>query len=200
MLTIILFCIALMYTPGPVNLLSLNNGLQSRSAAQAPFALGVAAALCFWFLVVGYAGSSIVNPAMLPWLGILGCGFIVWLAVKVLRSKIDLDAGRRPSSMTFRDGLFMQLLNPKAFMVVLPVTTVQFPAAGVTGPGIALWSAGLALLAFGAPTSYALLGSMLGRRIERPVYFRVFNTVMGLLLLAVAADIAWEHVIVPLSR
>lgn len=199
MLGIILFCIGLMYTPGPVNLLSLNNGLQNRSGAQAPFSLGVSVALCVWFMALGYAGSTLVNETLLPWLGILGCAFIAWLAVKVLRSRVSLEGGKRPSSMTFKDGLLMQLLNPKAFMVAVPVGTVQFPAAGITGAQIALWSVGLALLAFGAPTSYAMMGALLGQRINRPWVFRAFNMVMGLLLLFVAADIAWTHVIVPLA-
>jgi len=198
MLSIILFCIGLMYTPGPVNLLSLNNGLQNRSGAQAPFSLGVAAALCFWFMVVGYAGSTIVDDALLPWLGLAGCAFITWLAIKVLKSKVNLEGGRKPAAMTFKDGLFIQLLNPKAFMVVVPVGTVQFPAAGITGPGIAVWSVLLALLAFGAPTSYAMMGALLGQRVNRPGFFRAFNIAMGLLLLLVAADIAWQHVLIPL--
>ena len=37
MLNIIMFSIGIMYTPGPVNLLSFNNGLRSRLTAQIPF-------------------------------------------------------------------------------------------------------------------------------------------------------------------
>jgi len=200
MLGIIIFSLGIMYTPGPVNLLSFNNGMQNRLAAQIPFSMGVSCSLCAWFLLVGYAGSGLIRGAMLPYLGVLGCGFILYLAWKVLTSGVDLDGQDRPAmSLTFKDGLLMQLLNPKTFMVVLPVATVQFPAAGITGARVALWSVLLALLAFGAPTAYALAGRMAGRRVTRPVYFRVFNLLMGLLLVYVAGDIAYRHVYLPLA-
>lgn len=197
---ILLFAFGIMYTPGPVNLLALNNGLQGRLGAQVPFSLGVAVALFLWFVLVGHAGSGIVSQATLPWIGIPGCAFIVYLAVKIMRSKVDMNGAKRSEGVTtFRDGLLIQLLNPKAFMVVLPVTTIQFPEAGITGAQIAVWSALLALMGFGAPTTYAALGALLGQRINRPLWFRAFNAAMGALLLFVAADMAVRNVILPLA-
>lgn len=58
----------------------------------------------------------------------------------------------------------------------------------------------LAALAVGAPGSYALAGELLGRRICNPAAFRVFNLVMALLLLYVAASIGYEFVYLPLAR
>ncbi len=205
MLNIIIFCFGIMYTPGPVNLLSLNRGLRKRPGDLAPFALGVACALCAYFLLTGYAGGAVVNERVLPYLAVPGCLFIVYLAARVLTSPVAALAPTTPGepkapdfSPTFKDGLFMQLLNPKSFIVVLPVATVQFPAAGITGPGIALWSVLLALLGFGAPMSYAAAGALIGRRVESPRVFRLFNAFMGLLLLYAAGDIAYQNVYVPL--
>lgn len=201
MLNIILFSIGIMYTPGPVNLLSFNNGLQKTMAEQIPFSLGVSCALFFWFMLVGYAGSTIINEAMLPYLGALGCGFILYLAYKVMTSDVDVKNTNRPSTtLTFKDGLLLQLLNPKSFLVVLPVATIQFPAADIAGIQITVWSALLGLLGFGAPTAYCAAGLMIGQRINRPAYFKLFNTVMGLLLLFVAFDIAYQHVYLPLMQ
>jgi len=201
MLNIIMFSIGIMYTPGPVNLLSFNNGLRSRLTAQIPFSLGVSSALCVWFMLVGYAGSTLADQTMQPYLGVLGCGFILYLAWKVFTSRVNLDGPDRPSaSLTYRDGLLMQLLNPKSFMVVLPVATVQFPAADITGVQIAVWSALLSLLGFGAPMAYAVAGMAVGRRVARPAVFRMFNLLMGLLLVFVAFDIAYHHVVLPLGR
>ncbi len=209
MLNIIIFAIGIMYTPGPVNLLSLNRGLRNAPAALVPFALGVACALCLWFLLVGYAGTAIVNEAALPYLGIPGCLFIFYLAYKVLTSPVDIPvatgseapAGREENgfSLTFRDGLLLQLLNPKAFLVVLPVATVQFPSAGITGASVAVWSVLLALLGFGAPMSYAAAGSLLGRRLDAPRVLRLFNLLMAALLVYVACDIAYQHAYLPFA-
>jgi len=201
MLNIIVFSIGVMYTPGPVNLLSFNNGLRNRLTALIPFSLGVSTALCVWFMLVGYAGSTLADQGMQPYLGVLGCGFILYLAWKVFTSSVNLEGLPVPStSLTYRDGLLMQLLNPKSFMVVLPVATVQFPAAGITDVQIAVWSAVLSLLGFGAPMVYAMAGMAVGRRVTKPAVLRGFNLFMGLLLLFVAFDIAYHHVILPLGR
>jgi threonine/homoserine/homoserine lactone efflux protein len=98
------------------------------------------------------------------------------------------------SKLNFRSGLIMQLLNPKALVAILPIVTVQFPAAQITGVSIFLWSFVLSSMAFGAPGSYLLMGARLSRFISQPLYFRALNLSMALLLLYVAMDIAYNHV------
>jgi len=199
MLHILLFCVGIMYTPGPVNLLSLNNGLQRGLTAQLPFCLGVGVAMSVSMMLAGYAGSGLADTAFLPYVALAGCVFILYLAFKVLTSSVNLEPNAADEGVRgFRDGLLMQILNPKSFLVVLPVGTVQFPAEGIHGPAIALWSVGLGMLAFGAPTSWAAAGALIGRRIANPKWFRLFNLAMGLLLVFVALDMAWEQTILPL--
>lgn len=197
MLEILLFSIGVMYTPGPVNIISLNNGMQKNLSAHLPFAGGVAVALCLWFLVGGYAGAAVLDGATLPVVGALGAGFTLYLAWKIMTQDFRVRGGK-VAKLDGKDGFLLQLLNPKTFMVVIPVTTVQFPAAGIRGPGIALWSVGLALLGFGAPTLYAALGALLGNRRGAERYFRWANLALGLLLVAVAVDMGYRQVVLPL--
>lgn len=86
----------------------------------------------------------------------------------------------------------MQLLNPKSYIAILPIVTVQFPAAEIAGSSILIWSLLLSILAFGAPSAYLLIGARLGKRISQPHYFRFLNLSMALLLLYVAGDIAYN--------
>lgn len=199
MLGTILFCIGVMYTPGPVNILSLNCGMQRSPLAHVPFCLGVGAALAFWFTLVGYAGAAVVGGGLLPFIAGLGTCFILYLGWKVVTA--DMDAARTDApvaALDFKDGLFMQLLNPKAFLVVLPVTTVQFPAAGIEGGAVAAWSLALGALSVGAPLSYAAIGAVVSRRMGDMRALRYLNYVMGVMLFIVAADMAFEHVYLPL--
>lgn len=194
MLGILLFAIGVMYTPGPVNILSLNSGAQKRFRAHIPFCFGVANALNFWFLLIGYTGSLVVNDTVLPAIAGAGVCFILYLAYKIMLSEIE-DAGRTESVavLTYKDGLLMQLLNPKSMLVVLPVTAVQFPAAGIEGIWIAAWSLGLGALGFGAPLSYAAFGAYVSRYVRGNTSLRVMNIIMGLMLLAVAVDMGYSH-------
>ena len=93
----------------------------------------------------------------------------------------------------------MQLLNPKALMATLPITTLQFPAAGIHGLSLVVWAFGLALLAAGAPGSYIAIGSAVGSRVKSPTIVKGFNWLMAGLLVAVAISIGIEHVWLPLT-
>ena len=200
MLGILLFSFGVMYTPGPVNILSLNSGMQGRPWAHAPFCLGVACGLFVWFMTVGYVGATFVGGALLPVIAGIGVCFILHLARKIMTAEVGVANGAGAQAvLDFKDGLFMQMLNPKSLMVVLPVATVQFPAAGITGAGIALWSALLGALGFGAPMAYALFGSTVARSIDAGAWLKALNRVMGLMLMAVAADMAYEHIYLVLA-
>ncbi len=194
MLGILIYCIGIMYTPGPVNILSLNIGIQHPPAKHISFCLGVACALFFWFLLIGYTGSTVINGKAMPIIAAAGTCFICYLAFKIIAAEVKTTDENSLSPVGFKEGFLMQLLNPKSFLAVLPVTTVQFPAAGIDGAAIALWSSGLGLLGFGAPFVYAVFGSTVTRHISGSSYFKYFNLVMGVMLLAVAVDMAYEHV------
>lgn len=200
MLAIIAYALGVMYTPGPVNLLGLNAGLNGQARASLGFYLGVGLAMFILFMVFGWAGAAWVRGDMLAMVGALGCGYIFYLAVKIARSSIDLDAVRQaPRVLRFRDGLIMQLCNPKGMIATLPIATIQFPAVGIHGVSLLLWSLGLAVLAVGAPGSYALVGVVLGKRIENPKILKGFSLAMSALLAGVSLSIGYEHVWVPLS-
>ena len=195
MLGILLFAVGVMYTPGPVNILSLNSGAQKQLFAHIPFCIGVASALGFWFLLIGYTGSLIVNETILPLIAVAGVCFILYLAYKILSSKVgDVNRNKTVVVLTYKDGLLMQLLNPKSMLVVLPVTAVQFPAAGIDGGWIAVWSICLGALGFGAPFIYAAFGAYVSRYFKGNTYLKAMNIIMGLMLIAVAGDMAYSHV------
>ncbi|WP_456268709.1 LysE family transporter [Kushneria sp. AK178] len=199
MLAIIVYALGIMYTPGPVNLLGLNMGLHGQARRSIGFCLGVGLAMLMLFLLFGLAGAAWVGPNVLALFGALGCGYILYLAVKIARSSIDPAAlEQAPRPLRFRDGLIMQLGNPKGIIATLPIATLQFPAAGIDGVMLPVWSLGLAALAVGAPGSYAVLGALLGRRLESARLLRGINLVMAALLTWVALSMAREHVWRPL--
>ncbi|SDL97461.1 Threonine/homoserine/homoserine lactone efflux protein [Modicisalibacter muralis] len=200
MLAIVAYALGVMYTPGPVNLLGLNAGLNGQARASLGFYLGVGLAMLILFVVFGWVGAAWVRGDMLAVIGALGCGYIFYLAIKIARSSIDLGSVRQaPRVLRFRDGLIMQLCNPKGMIATLPIATIQFPAVGIHGVSLIFWSLGLAVLAVGAPGSYALIGALLGKRIENPRILKGFSLAMSALLAGVSLSIGYEHVWLPLS-
>ncbi|WP_431025389.1 LysE family translocator [Halomonas sp. H5] len=198
MLEIVAYALGVMYTPGPVNLLGLNAGLNGQARTSLGFFVGVGAAMLTLFLIFGWVGAAWVRGDLLAVVGALGCGYILYLAIKIARSTIDPGAVRQaPRVLQFRDGLIMQLCNPKALVATLPIVTIQFPAAGIQGVALLPWSLGLAILAFGAPGSYALMGAVVGQRLDNPRLLKGFSLAMAALLLGVAFSIGYENVWLP---
>ncbi|GHC16888.1 LysE family translocator [Aidingimonas halophila] len=201
MLEIVAYALGVMYTPGPVNLLGLNAGLNGQARTSLGFYFGVGLAMLLLFVVFGWAGAAWVRGDMLAIIGAVGCGYIFYLAIKIARSSIDLGTARQaPRVLRLRDGLIMQLCNPKGVVATLPIATIQFPAVGIHGISLMLWSLGLAALAVGAPGSYALVGAVVGQRIENPAILKAFSLAMAVLLVGVSLSIGYEHVWLPLSR
>lgn len=198
MADIFAYAIGIMYTPGPINLLGLSSGLNKQTRSHLGFFIGVGSAMFILFVLLGYLGLQVINPQFLPYVSLIGCGYILYIAWKVAKAKVQVSDTSADASLSFFDGLFMQLLNPKALVATLPIATIQFPSADITGAAIVFWSFILAILAFGAPTSYSLAGLVLGKQVSRPGVFYVFNKLMAILLVYVALMIAYEHVLTPL--
>ena len=63
MLEIFIYAFSIIYTPGPVNLLSLNAGLKGHAMASARFCVGVGCAMLLLFLAFGYTGVWLIEPS-----------------------------------------------------------------------------------------------------------------------------------------
>ncbi|ELA6599022.1 LysE family transporter [Vibrio alginolyticus] len=194
MLDIIIYALGVMYTPGPVNAICLNSGIQKQSSIFG-FSLGVSIAMFALFGTVSLIGEALMNDAFLRWTAILGAIYILWLAYNIFFSRVGKVESEPSQSMSLQDGLMLQLLNPKGITVALPIATVQFPSAGITGGYIYVWCAILALLAFGAPTAYYIAGRLIGKKINETNYLAVMNKLMAVLLLFVGLKMGVPPVI-----
>lgn len=194
MLEIILFSFGIMYTPGPVNILSLNQGVNKKFKSMVGFYAGIGVAMLVLFIVIGYTGERIVKKEYLIYISCVGAAYILYLAYKVFKSSIDFNNQANTRTLTFKEGLIMQLFNPKAPLAVLPLATISFPAKGITGVGIALMSLLLATMAGMAPCTYGFLGERFSQFIMNKSVIKVFNRLMAVLLVYVALSILWDHV------
>jgi len=195
MLTILTYAFGIMYTPGPANLLGIHCGLNDKVNAHIGFFIGIGCAMFILFSALGFLGNSFTNPILLPYISLLGCCYIVYIAWKVKGSRVNVSSTPSENKvLSIWDGLFMQLLNPKALLATLPIATIQFPAENIQGNSIVIWSIGLSILAFGAPLSYSLIGLLIGKKLNNPIYFKRFNLFMSVLLVSVAINIGYEYV------
>lgn len=189
-----LYGIGIMYTPGPVNTMGFSLGINKKFKESLVFFVGVGVAMFILFVVYGYTGEKLVKKEYLFYISIIGGCYIIYLAYRIFKAKIELDSQSEKRLVSFKDGFFMQLFNPKATLAALPITTISFPSNEIVGVKILIMSLIFMLLVIGAPSTYCLLGQSFSGFMKNKRTFSVLNKIMAVLLLYVAYTIFRDHV------
>ena len=184
---------AMSFTPGPNTTLSTaiaaNRGLRSAMpfVCSVPVGWGLLLALCALGL-----GAVVVAVPLLGWaVRIGGVAYLLWLAVRIARTRQLGEADAARLDVTFWQGAALQFVNIKAWMLALAIVSGWI--AGRSDPALRFAVVFPVMLAFAFVSNlvYALAGSLLrdwlagpqgtGRRLVW------FNRVMALVLVATAA-------------
>ena len=190
---LLVFCTAMSFSPGPnttlVTALAANHGL--RRALR--FCFAVPAGWTLLMLASGLGLGAVVTGApMLRWaVKLAGAGYMVWLAWKLARTEQLAQVDASLPAVTFLQGVTLQFVNIKAWMLALTLTAGWVVNAGgqpASNPGqrLAIISVVMMLFAFSSNFSYALVGSLLRRWLAQGHRLRWFNRVLALVLLATA--------------
>lgn len=185
---------AVSFTPGPNTTLSTaiaaNRGL--RLAMRFVLAVPVGWTLLLLLSAAGVGALVLAVPA-LRWgvLG-LGVGYMLWLAWRLAGSGALAQADAARLHVGFGQGVGLQFLNIKAWMLALSVS------GGWVG-GQPDWPARLALVlpvmaayAFASNFAYACIGSALRGWLAQGRRLLWFNRVMALALAATALWMLWR--------
>lgn len=191
---IFIYTLSVMYSPGPVNFMGLNAGLTGQFRNCIGFFLGVGCAMMVLFVALGYLGEALIPQGWLHYFALVGALYIFYVAFKMLSSHLN-KTSQSEQKLTFFNGFFIQLLNPKAILVVLPVTTIMYPAAHIQGIMIFVVSLLISLGAAGAPCSYAFAGKLLGNKISNPIWLNRLNYVMAVLLILTGLSMLRDFII-----
>ncbi|MBK9439863.1 MAG: LysE family translocator [Comamonadaceae bacterium] len=190
---LLVLCTATSFTPGPNTTLSTalaaNLGLRRalRFVLSVPLGWGLLFSLC----AAGVGALVLAVPMLRLGVQAAGVGYLLWLALKLWRANTlaQADAGRL--QVTFWQGVLLQFLNIKAWMLALTVV-----AGWLAGRDDALSRFAVVLpilLAFGlcSNLTYALIGTLLRRWLADAEHggrrLRWFNRSMALVLVVTAA-------------
>ena len=117
--------LALNMTPGNDMLFCLGQGIKSGPRAGNAASLGIATGAMIHTLLAGLGLAALVaaHPVALEVLRWAGIAYLVWLAIGAFRARDqDLTPAQTKRSSTFRawrDGIVVNLLNPKIIVFVL---------------------------------------------------------------------------------
>lgn len=177
---------ALAIVPGPTVTVIIANSLRYGARAGLMNVLGTQAGVAIW-LAIAVTGLSAAVQVMGVWFDVLryvGAAYLVWLGIKLLRSKGDLAQAverARPGGSFFLQGFIVIMSNPKMlvlFGALIPpfITpggdyTTQLLTLGLTFAAIALVG----------DTIYALAAGQAGKLLSRS-RIRAIEIVSGLCL------------------
>lgn len=179
------FAFVMSVSPGPGNFLLLASGVNFGFGRSLPLILGISVGFLGMVVLVGLGLGRILNGH--PLLGDsirVACGiYVVWLAVKIARSRSLGPDGQqqigRPFS--FVQAATLQLVNPKAWTVAIIVTgSYVDPQRPVTSLTVLV---GLfALINIPSISIWAISGNALRTVLGQGNRIAVFNSAMALLL------------------
>ena len=190
---LLVFCTAMSFSPGPNTTLSTalaaNHGLKRALR----FCFAVPAGWTLLMLASGLGlGALVTGAPVLRWaVKLAGAGYMVWLAWKLARTGEMSRIDSSKLDVTFVQGVGMQFLNIKAWMMALTLTAGWVVNAGgqpSTNPGqrLAIICGVMLLFAFASNFTYALLGSLLRQWLAQGRRLLWFNRALAAVLLATA--------------
>ena len=182
-------------TPGPANLFAVATGMQKGKREALIGVAGMNSGTLVWFVAAALGLGALVSayPRAFHLLALGGALYVAWLGVQsivgALRAQGDAGPAHvvvRPGRSTYRDGLLIQVANPKAilfFVAVLPpFVDVQRPVL----PQLVMFACGTLGMDVLAMTAYGFGGAALSARMTEPRFRRAFSIFVGLLLLSAA--------------
>ena len=190
---LLLFCTAMSFSPGPNTTLStaLAANLGLRRAMR--FCLAVPTGWTLLMLGSGLGlGALVLGVPALRWaVKLVGVVYMLWLAWKLSRAAqmTQVDLGRL--NVGFWQGVGLQFLNIKAWMLALTLTAgwvVNASGQPAPNPGerLAIICVVMVAFAFTSNFTYALVGSLLREWLAKGRRLLWFNRVLALVLVATA--------------
>ncbi len=181
-------------TPGPnttlATALAANRGLGGAMRFVCAVPAGWAALLVLCVLGLG---ALLVAWPPLHWAVLaFGVGYMLWLAARLARSDRLSQADEARLDVNFREGVFLQFLNIKAWMLALSIVGGWIAGRPDWGTRTLLVLPVMMGFAFFSNLSYALLGSLLRQWLAQGRRLLWFNRLMAFALLLTAIWMVWS--------
>lgn len=193
---LLLIATAASFTPGPNTTLSTaiaaNRGL--RGSMRFVCAVPVGWGLLFLACALGIGALIVAVPALRWGVLALGTAYMLWLAARLAGSRTLSQADSGKLDVTFWQGVLLQFLNIKAWMLALAVVAGWIAGRPDATGRLLLTLPVMVVFGFVSNLTYALVGSLLREWLAQGARLLWFNRLMALALVLTAAWMAWSAV------
>jgi threonine/homoserine/homoserine lactone efflux protein len=191
---LLVFCTAMSFSPGPNT--TLSTALAANGGLRGAMRFCIAVPTGWTLLMAGTGlglGALVLGVPALRWaIKFAGVAYMLWLAWRLAGAGQLARVDESRLRVTFWQGVGLQFLNIKAWMLALTLTAGWVINAGgqpAANPGerLAIICAVMVLFAFSSNFTYALVGSMLRHWLAQGRRLLWFNRVLALVLAGTAA-------------
>jgi threonine/homoserine/homoserine lactone efflux protein len=191
---LLVFCTAMSFSPGPNTTLSTALAANLGLKRTLRFCLAVPAGWTLLMLGSGLGlGALVLGVPALRWsVKLAGVAYLLWLAWKLASSDQLARVDDSRLDVSFWQGVGLQFLNVKAWMLALTLTAgwvVNAAGQPASNPGerLAIICVVMVFFAFTSNFTYALAGSLLRQWLAQGQRLLWFNRVLAAVLMATAA-------------
>ena len=177
-----LFIVLMVSTPGPANLLIMTAGAQYGFARCIPFNIGLISGKLLLNVAMALGLTSIVQqyPEIAKVFAVLSVAYMIWLSLRGWNAHIDTQ--RPDRELSFRDGVFVHPLSPKAWVMAVLAFSEFMPATPTVAEQYLLIPLSFVLAQLVFHSSWCLAGVMLRHALGAS---KVLNRGLALLTIAV---------------
>ena len=183
---------AMSFTPGPNTTLSTalaaNGGLRRAMPFVCAVPLGWSALLLLCAL--GLGALLLAVPALSLVVKLVGVAYLLWMAFKLSQARQLGEADAAKLQVGFWQGVALQFVNIKAWMLALAIVSGWIAGRGDTAQRLAVVIPVMLVFAFASNMLYATLGSLLRDWLRGPLdtgrRLLAFNRAMSAVLVVTA--------------
>ncbi|WNG19842.1 LysE family translocator [Cystobacter fuscus] len=189
------FAVSTSITPGPNNIMLTASGANFGFRRTLPHMAGIAFGFPLMLLAIclGLGGVFRALPQIHVILRYVGLVYLLWLAWKIATSGPSTGSAETTSKpLSFVQAAGFQWVNPKAWIMAAgAVTTYTSPDRDVLIESLLI--AGIfAAVSFPCVALWASVGAALERLLREPLWLRVFNVTMAVLVVASVLPFVFE--------
>lgn len=179
-----LFVISTSGTPGPNNIMLLSSGVNFGIKKSLPHVFGINLGFPIMIVALGIGLISLFAefPSLYLTMKFVGISYLLFLAFKIAITPVSAEAKEQAKPISFVQAAAFQWVNPKAW--IMAISAIVAFSSATNASLLELLSVALAYIVFGLPCSFVWLfaGAGLKGILENPLFVKLFNRVMALLL------------------
>lgn len=187
------FAVAASFTPGPNNIMLAAASSSHGVRPVLPMLVGIQIGFVAMLVASGFglAGLLMQWPLVQSALRWLGIGWLLLLAWKIASAPAPgMDTAERRPVLGLVGAAFIQLVNPKAWLLCLAVATSWIARDLPLGRQVLTIGLVFTVVGVCASSLWVAIGVGAARALHTPARLRVFNVVMAVLLVASVLPLA----------